>query len=402
MVLDVAFAEPKPAVPNQTCAAPVDVSEGGRFPGDTVDLSDAHELACATVSGIGDLTYEFTTTELTDVEIAASAITGELMSFAVRSDCDDPETTLRCQSARGARARLHQLPAGTYSIILQGPSFREVDFNLDVAYLPPTPAPPGDSCDAPIELPLNATVEGTLVNRQDLIPTQCGDFYPEAVYRLEVDEPTDLEVHVASSEAAFTFDLQDECGRTETSTLCARAADLPIRIRNVQAGTHFLVVEAPIETVYTLSVATMPRTEPIEAAGNTRCETATEIPPQGGLLTGSTIGGLDNYGASCGQGAANNDAAFRLVLTSTQRVIASLEAPFDTVLYRFSDLSDEGAGVCAARSPFSDSCNDDANNSSNSELDEELVPGTHYYIVDGYSSLENNGVYVLNVQVSDP
>jgi hypothetical protein len=373
-----------------------------------VDVGDDEQIACGFLRA-QDVVYTFTTSEEHDVEISAISVTGERMNFAVRTDCSEPLSTLRCVSDAPARARLHQVPAGTYYVVLESSPVREVDFNFDIAFVPPTPPPPGDGCSQPIDLALGETVDGTLSGREDLVNVvcgcapdnvelgqSCGLYLPDAVYRLTVPTMTDLGVHVSGGAASvMTYDFRAVCENDASQLACARGRPLDARVRNVAPGEYYLVVEAQAQTSFSLNVESLPQTVPVDVSGNDNCATAAEIPETGGLFRGDTLPLLNDYDAVCGGGARSHDAAFRLVLTRPHHVLVNVQGVFDTVLYRYQD--EEGMGALSCMPRFERICNDDAGpGNSTSLLDEELAAGTYYYIVDGFNQA-NDGTFVLEV-----
>jgi hypothetical protein len=411
LLLDVRI-DPATEMPsNLSCDTPLDVSGGGHFAGDLIDVGDDEQIACGFLAA-PDVVYTFTTSEEQDVEISAISVTGERMNFALRSACSDPLTTLRCVSDAPARARVHQVPAGTYFVVLESSPVREVDFNFDIAFVPPTPPPPGAGCTQPIDLALGETIDGTLSGREDLInvvcgcaPDQvelgqsCGLFLPDVVYRLNVPETTDLGVHVSGgSSSVMTYDFRAVCEDDASQQACARGRPLDARVRNVAPGEYFLVVEAQAQTSFSLNVEALPLTVPVDVADNDTCSTAAEIPETGGLFRGDTLPLLNDFDAVCGGGARSHDAAFKLVLSRPHHVVATLQGVFDTVLYRYQDV--EGTGPLSCMPRFERICNDDAGpGNSTSLLDEELAAGTYYYIVDGFNQA-NDGRYVLEVNTT--
>ena len=411
LLLDVRI-DPATEIPsNLSCDTPLDVSGGGHFSGDLIDVGDEEQIACGFLLA-AEVVYSFTTSEEQDVEISAISVTGERMNFAVRSDCSEPLTTLRCVSDAPARARLHQVPAGTYYVLLESSPVREVDFNFDIAFVPPTPPPPGDGCSQPIDLALGETIDGALAGREDMVnvvcgcaPDQvelgqsCGLFLPDVVYRLNVPETTDLGVHVSGgASSVMTYDFRTVCGDDASQLACARGRPLDARVRNVEPGEYYLVVEAQAQTSFSLNVEALPLSVPVDVVDNDTCTSAAEIPETGGLFRGDTLPLLNDYDAVCGGGARSHDAAFRLVLSRPHHVVASVQGVFDTVLYRYQDV--EGIGPLACVPRFERICNDDAGpGNSTSLLDEELDAGTYYYIVDGFNQA-NDGTFVLEVSTT--
>lgn len=406
-VVDLRLAPATEAPSNTSCENPLDISAGGRFDGELVDVGDDESIACG-FEQANDLVYVFTTEEERDVEILAISTTGERMNFAVRTDCDAAPTTIRCLSDAPARARLHQLPAGRYYLVLESSSSREVDFSLDVAFLPPTPPPPGDACSDPLDLPLETETYGTLANRQDLVDVICGcnvedptsscsSYYADAVYRVKLDTPGDLLVRIDGGGAPMFYDIRSACEDGTSQLSCGNAVLVGARIRDLAVGEYFIVVESPEAANFMLSAEQLPRTMPVAVSGNNTCAQAVEIPESGGVWKGDTLTMLNSYEALCGGGARSNDAAFRLELTHRSRVVATLEATFDTVLYRFTD---DGSGADSCVSKTEAACSDDGlQGNSNSALAESLDPGIYFYIIDGFND-NNESLYQFDVTVT--
>ena len=86
-------------------------------------------------------------------------------------------------------------------------------------------------------------------------------------------------------------------------------------------------------------------------------------------------------------------------LAQRSEVSVALDATFDSVLYRYTDL---GAGPSAETcSPAGEStCNDDVMQGiTDSSLSAEVLdPGTYYYVVDGFNR-DNAGRYLLEVDI---
>jgi hypothetical protein len=406
LVLDAAFDPPTKVPTNVDCSRPLDINKGGHFSGDFVDVGDDLTLACG-YAGSNDLVYSFTTTETRDVEILAIRQTGERMSFAIRTKCTDADTTLRCVSDAPARAQLYRLPAGKYYLVLEGSPSRAVDFDLDVEFSSPTDPPPGDGCFKPIELPLSTKVDGTLANRQDLVPVlcrcdpsqtdqSCDQYRPDVTYHVKIDHPTDLELTLQGAGLLMDYDFRSTCDAPKSQLSCDEGPMPSDRIRNIAPGDYYLVVESTQGTIFTLVLDPMPLTVPVAAGGNDTCTTAVEIPPTGGVFSGDTLNMQNDYEAgTCSSGS--NDVAFHLSLTSRATVTASVDAQFDSVLYRFSDM---GAGASSCQSGMEAACNDDSGQSDHNSLLSELLPaGSYYYIVDGFGDV-NAGKYLFAVTVT--
>lgn len=401
VMLEARFDSATPMPANSTCAGALEIDGDTRVTSNFVDVGDDTDLACGFV-GANDLFYTFTLDAPRDVEVAAASMTGERMNFAIRRACDDPTTTLRCVSDAPAWARLYQLAAGTYYIVLESSPSKEVDFSLDVAFQEPSAPPPGHGCQSPIDLPLDTEVHGSLSNHQDLVEVQCGCatgdcnmFRPDIVYRVVLAEPGDLGLELDGGNFLFAYDFRTTCDDRDSQLACSQAQVSGGRVRDLPAGTYYLILESAAASNFSLRATALPRSVPVDVSGNDHCGSAAEIPEQGGLFAGDTLSLLNDFEARCGGGAISKDAVYRLTLTTRTEVTAKVDATFDSVLYRYSAGS-EGAASC--RSATESSCNDDnGQGSTDSALSGEILePGDYYYVIDGFNT-ENAGRYTFEV-----
>ena len=389
------FAPPIDPPPNDTCAAPIDVSAGGTFMGSFIEVADDTSTSCS-FNGSPDVFYTFTTTAPQDVRITATETGGSRLGYSVRTDCATESSEIRCDSGMPASGTLHELPAGTYFIAVEGPSAGEPDFTLMVEFNAPTPAADGDACGNATTIPFNTDVAGTFLDKENDLPLTCGFFgYRDAVYTFDLAAASDVTIELDAGGQA-NASLRTTCDDAGTELRCTAGNPTRQRLLAVPAGTYFIVVESAAATNYTIRVDVQtPAAVPEAVSGNRNCATAHAVPETGGLYTGSTIGSFDDIGTrlSCGNGANAPDAAFALTLTSSARVVASTATSgFDTVLHIHT-------GMCVDEEE--EHCNNNFGGANTSQIDTVLAGGTtHYIIVDGRAGAA--GDYVLDVQVSPP
>ncbi|MAQ16714.1 MAG: hypothetical protein CMN30_18215 [Sandaracinus sp.] len=393
LAVEVLFRDPTEAPTNETCATALDVSAGGSFPGTLIDVTDDADTSCGP-SGASDLVYTFTTTEVRDLVVGAVSDTGDRVYIGLQQSCSDTATSLRCVNGATVGTRVHQLPAGTYFLVVEGSTSREFDFTLDVAFEEPTPPPAGDTCDNAIALTAPAMVTGNLNDKQDDIDLTCGFSYRDMVYELTLTERSDVEV--VGEDTFLSVGFLDGCGPAATQLRCASGNPSRSRLRDLAPGTYFIVVESSAGGEFSLQVETREPTVPVAVSGNDDCDSAYVIPETGGLFQGNTETSLPDYetsGTICTTTAASKDVAFRLDLTTNKRVLATTDgSSFDTVLHLHT-------GMCATGEE--EACDDDGGELSASRLDRVLAPGTHYFIVDGWGATRA-GDYLFEVVVSDP
>ncbi len=395
IAIDLELTDPVPPPTNETCAMPEDISGGGTFTGSFVDVADDFMTSCGYALQ-PDLVYSFTTTSPQDVRISLVSTTGDTMAFEVRRTCTDSSSTMRCSSAAPAGSTLHTLPAGTYYLIIEGPSFREVDYSLDVEFLPPTPVPHGDTCSDPILLTSGVRTLGTLSDKEDDLTTTCGFSYRDAVYDFTIGARSDVAITVDAGGTYMAQSVRPTCTDSATQLRCTTGTPSRARLRDLAAGTYYVIVESYRGTGFNITLDVTPPTTTTPVSGNDNCFAPYLVPSTGGLFTGSTVGLSNDYETGlggCGSGAVGPDAAFELDLTARKRVIASTEgSDFDTVLHVHS------AGCATGGQRF---CDDDTGDGLTSFIDQVLDPGTWFFIVDGRGATAA-GNYYFEVQVRDP
>ena len=315
--------------------------------------------------------------------------------FSLRSACGDEATALGCVRGSPAGARFRSVAPGSYALIVEGPARREIDYRLDLRLEDPTPRPTGDVCADPIDTPLDQVVVGTLADKLDDFPTSCAPFYRDAVHRFVLPERRDVTIDLLAGDRGGDYVIGVTGPTCEPGIggagLCLGGTPAELVLRDVAAGEHYLVVEAPGAPSYQLRIQTAPPTAVIEASGNDTCEEAIVVPEQGLVVyRGSTRGLTDdvNY-PYCGSGTRSPDAAFLLDLGADTDVRISTEgSDFDTVLMVHPE-----SRACVG---FPAVCNDDSGSGSTSLIERTLSAGRYHIVVDGYGA-NSEGTYVLTI-----
>ncbi len=391
LTLTVRFGDAVDPAANETCASAQDVSAGGTFTGSFAEVTDDVETSCGS-SGQPDLIYSFDTTSLgeQDVQISVRSSTGSRLNWSVRPVCADETTDIRCASGAPASGRIHQLPAGLYYLVVEESIWSVSDFTLTIDFLPPTAPVDGDTCVSPLAVTVGTPLTGTLVDKEDDFDLDCGYHYRDAVHTFTIDEVSDVTVELDTG-GYNNLAVRSTCGDATTELVCDSGTPGRAVLRNLAAGTYYVIGESSTSSGYTLSVdATTPPTVPVEVTGNDTCPTAHDIPAAGGLFHGSTTGMADDASAGCG-GAGAPDAVYRLTLAASKHVVLATDGSgFDTALHVHRD-------ACTATAQY---CDDDGGEGVDSLIDQVLAEGTWYVVVDGYSS--GGGEYFLDVTITDP
>jgi hypothetical protein len=392
MALEVELNEPTPLPSNDTCAraTEIPVPMGGTYAGSFIGVGDEATLSCGS-SAQGDLFYTFTIPagDARTVNVSLNADTGEGMNFAVLDGCTGTER--RCAYGSPAQARTYRLGPGTYVVAIEGPSWTEVDYTLNVVFEAASDPLPGDLCSTAVALTPGTTYTGTMVGAEDDLAIECSFRAPERIHTFTLAAESDVNIEVDGGRSYLSAALSTECPiASGRSLFCGSGVPARGRIRGLTPGTYYLIVEGTRAGSYTIDVAvTSPPVPVVDVTGNDSCGTAHDVPATGGLFRGSTATLLHDYApVACGSSGTAKDAVFELSLTTRQRVIASTAgSTIDTVLYMLgSSCSPELA------------CDDDSAGSGDSLLDRTLEPGTYFFVVDAFSSA-TAGEYFLEVLV---
>jgi hypothetical protein len=393
VTVDVQLMPPTMAPTNTDCSMPTMIpATGGHYTGSFVDVHDTLGTTCG--SGPG-LVYQIDLPAQSDLAVTLSSPDGQQMNWDVQTTCGTTSSEVRCVRGAPASSRIHQLAAGTYFIVIQGPSFEVVDYSLTVSVLPPTPRVHGDLCSDPIAITLETPYMGTMTGAEDDYQTTCGFNYPDLVHTFTLAAASDLDISIDGGTAYLNAALRQNCAMEFPEIRCDAGSPIAAHVRNVAAGTYFIIVEGDRAGAYTLTVhATTPPTVPTPVTGNDTCGGAVIIPQTGGFWSGTTVGANNDYAPTmCGTGPGNTapDVAFRLDLAARSRIVATTDgSSFDTLLYRFVNSCASGMEVV---------CNDDSGGHVTSTLNEMLDPGTYFYVVDGFTS-GSQGPYEFQVIIT--
>jgi hypothetical protein len=389
---------PTPAPTNALCEDAIDVSAGGRFEGDFVDVGDESMSVCG-LEKQPDVYYKLKLEKESDVEISAVSDEAGQLTISVRDSCDPASTVRGCRSAEPALTRLHQLAPGEYIVVLEGPASRELSYALEVSILDPTPVPQGDGCNAPIPLTVGMPTLVSLADKQAEVKSSCESSGPDAVFSLHLDTPRNVVIDADAEQDIVFVALQKTCGDVGTERACRKSNSVQVQLQNVDAGDYFVVVDSPTAQNVTVQVQTYdatPTTVPV--TGNDTCATAHEILGSGGMYTGDTRSLLNDFSNACGDNVSSLDAVYKLQLNDRRHVVAEMESGFDGVLHRLRDQRTT-PDVCS--NIASEACATKEAGGNLMVLDEFLSTGVYYYVIDGRDNY-NTGYYKFVVTITAP
>lgn len=289
-------AEPAARPGGDVCETAVDVSEGGHFEGSTVGHEADYEVSCSMPDSL-DAAFVVDVAETTSLELRAEA-GGEPLAIGVQAACGMAVTEEACFAGAPADGWVRHLSPGRYFIVVQ--SLVEVDFTLDVTFMPTSADACGDAID--ITSLLGTSLRGTTVGMAADIDTACGPALgPDSVYSFDVAEPQDVAIDFVSHGEATTVSLASACAEPGAELRCATGEELRLSARAMSPGTYYVVATGLAGADYELTVTLsdpVPPTLPQDL-----CEGAADA-SAGGVFVVDTMGAADDYDTSCGPAGA--------------------------------------------------------------------------------------------------
>jgi hypothetical protein len=390
--LTVTFTPPTPAPTNDTCAtATVIPPEGGTFRSDLVGVADDVSTRCGGLAR--DVVYTFTLTEPRDVLLQLAGARTDYLHLSLTRDCARMPDVLRCDSGSTVQFTQHQLPAGTYFVVVE--SYEPVPFTLQATFAPPTPPAPGDTCDNPLTLTPGMPVRVTAGAIENDYRLSCYTSGRDAVFRFTLTERRDVQVSVRGRLGDyFAVAIGSDCFTRAGERTCITGQNARAFAIGLDPGTYYAVVKAARATDYEVSLETFAPLAITDVSGNDTCATAYAIPPGRGYFRGNTTPLANDYRSPCAGTTAGKDAVFSLTLTSRQRVTLVTDSSFFHVAWITTGATCPGTtptGTGGATCTLG----------NRSTLDNVLDPGTYYIFVDGLSA-SYEGPYGLLVHLSAP
>jgi hypothetical protein len=238
--LDVSFLPPSAPPENETCADAVDVSTGGTFPGSLLAAADDYDSTCTWACL--DVFYTFTLAETKDVHLAARGIGTFDPYLVLMRECGNPSSEIWCHSLAPADLYLRSLPAGDYWIAVEAPYGGE--FNLDVAFLPPTSA-----CDGITVIDTSTSISDTTTGRPDDFESTCGGYArsPDRPYLLRLAAASDVTAEITAAPFDTVLHMRTACEDPSSQVVCDDdGAGFPLsrfHLAALAAGDYILIVD---------------------------------------------------------------------------------------------------------------------------------------------------------------
>ena len=197
---------------------------------------------------------------------------------------------------------------------------------------------------------------------------------PERVYRLEVEQRSQVSIHLQSSYDGALYVLQS-CGDLGSEVDCNDDAPDTNNSRIERAldpGTYFVVVDGYGDASGTYDlIASISPLQPVSQI----CAAASSLSP-GRAFSGTTTGTPDYFQATCAGGARSGDKVHRLDVPTRSRVRVRQQSDHDGALYLRSDCTDPNSEIA---------CNDDFGDQRRSLVSAVVDPGQYFIYSDGFT-----------------
>lgn len=365
------------------CDSPKELPIGRTVEGFNIGAAADVTSACDSSSN-PDVVFEFTLSEMSDVELSIAGREGYLYVYGdIQTTCGDRDTSLYCDGDSRWRSCLKGLDAGTYYLVVSSWEERAFDIRLDAT--PATGPLAGDNCDSAIDVSAGGTFLGDLYCASDDYALNCATWAhnKEMVYTFTTTESHDVSIRASSPSFSIYGSLLTTCDDHTTSIDCGSDYPFDRIYGGLAAGTYYFMVEAYTPGEFSLDVSFDPPSAP---PANNTCSSPTDV-SAGGTFTGSLISATDDGNTSCLR-SGYIDAAWVFTTTGPQDVLIELDGIADYTAYMALQTvcGDGGSDIyCETRTPVS-------------KLFRSLAAGTYYIFVESLYQ----GNYELDVTFSAP
>ena len=245
------------------------------------------------------------------------------------------------------------------------------------------------TCQEPIDLVAGQPAHGTTAEGQARMTGPCIEGNaPEQVYRIQVEERSQLTAVVSSSYDGAVY-LLGACGDIQSALACNDDSPDTTRAQidaTVDPGEYFIVVDGYEQESgeYDL-VVQLSALQPVAAI----CSDATPL-TVGQAVNGTTEGTPNYFQATCAGGARSADRVYSLDVPSRSRLRLRQQSSHDGALYVRRACDDPTTEIA---------CNDDFRGENHSLITAVVDPGRYFVFSDGFGNGQA-GTYTLEAELT--
>lgn len=218
------------------------ISESGTVSGTNLDAGDEFHVSCGNTGEGTDVPYIVSVPYPFDLRAeVTSAVSNTLL--ALRESCNDPRTELGCNDdlgggANNARLELSELPAGSYSLVLDSWGWwGEGAYEIEVEILPV------DSCRDPEVVTASTTLTGDSCAAPPIYSGSCGGDGPEAITTINLEAESAVRAEVTSAAFDSVLYLRSICDDDSAEVACDAAASPVFDLESLTPGRYSLFID---------------------------------------------------------------------------------------------------------------------------------------------------------------
>lgn len=259
------------------CLDPLVIDAPGNYQIDTVaaKLDFAATCGVANQAGARDVVAAIVVPAGPPVDLQIAAKTNTDVAIALLGQCGDPSTELACSSSysspkggRFAKIRVRNVgdPAQPKAFPLYVFTDTGASVILDVAFLPPSPAPANETCGTAEPIPFATPILADVVGVNTDVGTVCPALTGDLLYSFMLDAPSDVHIYANSVDGDGTpvVSLRNAaCALPEDEITCQQSETVHVFRHALDAGLYHVAVSASAPTVVSTTVIKEAPTSPL-------------------------------------------------------------------------------------------------------------------------------------------
>ncbi|AUX37312.1 hypothetical protein SOCE836_095340 [Sorangium cellulosum] len=322
---------------HDTCADALEISAPGSYAMNTAGAGFHYASSCGLPRPMStrDVVAAVLLPPGPPVDVQVTARTeGTDVAVTLAGQCGDAATELACgrphPSADGGKlAKLRGRGLGDPERATALPVYvttaEGAPVVVDVAFLPPSPAPENETCGTAAPLEPGAPVLATILDAARDLGSACETDLGELVYTFELTEPRDVDLYAISTDGDGepSLSLRSEgCALPEDELACQTAAAPHLFRRALPAGVYAVAVSATAPTSVLVTLELAPPTDPPPDEG---CAEAAPLAPNRTTAV-SLLGHQDDVDLGCGPPSVDAVYALELEVASDVLLVERLSA----------------------------------------------------------------------------